>query len=733
MTQRIADWLLAVAARRWPAHLREEMSREWAGELYALGHEESAVAALRKWRQLRFAASLALARPPGADPVPLPRLPRPSPTQIHAGWLFLAPLFVLVTAAMAVSSLAWPTDAVARTPMASVITFFVVSYVAYILIAAVVGTLLARRLLRRRAGRPVSPAGCGWATLPVTAGLLTLDVLARSANRVWDGSWFAVVVALCLSVLLPPVAAGVAALSRRRRLVSAVGLAVLAAPALMLVSAYTMVLVAPQTPAEAAGQPWWWLTNLVREPILLLTYDAFDTSLPIEAALAILPNLTLVSVVLALAHAIRLARPIEAAATSTSTAPDPGRGIPGQRGSERISPTVTSPTVTSTGLTSQTPAVARGPWWHRTALAGAVYSVLAWAVTLAYLTPNIGVQNSWTGPLPNGSWPSSEPAGWQGWSTQEGRVWMHELQLCGIVCAALCLLCAAAYRGRPLRPTLAGSVVLLGVNMVVVRGGWADARLLPWLAAGGLVVGIVVWAASTRPAMTRRPPARPRRLVVTITVLAAFLVPGGFLARLYIVPGVSAPPSLLLVAVGLPTVLTVIAVMGVLATSRRRPRRPFWRLPTALALTTAVGGVLFFQYTPEPTLNGQRPLIDFLVVTLPVAFAVPAAAWAVVGIHSRSSSPRRVGLHLLLTVPLLIVGFLITPGTVFAALALSRLALFPMEYGRAYDGITYLPGAIAVGLLLGYVAATRLDRARSAPATAPDTHDSLAPAQHPSA
>ncbi|WP_148083681.1 hypothetical protein [Micromonospora sp. Llam0] len=727
MSQRIAERLLAVAVRRWPLHLREEMSREWAGELYVLGHEEGTVAALRKWRQLRFAASLALARPPDGDSVPLPWPRRPSPTQVHAGWLFLAPLFVLVTAVMAVISLSRLTDVVTRTPTTAVTSYLVMNYVVHVVLAAVVGTLLARRLLRRRAGRPVSTAGCGWATLPVIAGLLAIDVLARSANQVWDNSLFTVVVALCLAALLPLVAAGVAALSRRRRLVPAIGLAGLAAPVLVLISAYAMVLLALPTPAVATGQPWWWLDHLGRDPIPLLGYLNLPDSLSIETVLPSLPTFVLTAVVLALAHAIRLARPLDLAATSTSTATDPGQVVPSQRRSERAGQTATGQVVPG-----QTPAVARGVWWHRTALAGAIYSVLAWAATLTYLTPNIGVQNSWPSRMtPEGAVLPPQPAGWPGWSSEEGRVWMHELQLCSIICAALCLLLAAAYRGRPLLPTLTGSVVLLGVNMAVVRGGWTDPRLLPWLAAGGLILGIAVWLASTRPAVARRPPEQTRRLVITITVLAAFLVPGGFLARWYLGDR-QAPPVLLLVAVGLPTVLAVVAVMGVLATSTRQPRRPYWRLPATVALTTAVGGVLLFQYAAAPTLNGQRPMIDFLSITMPVASSFPVAAWTIVAIHSRSAFPRRLGQQLLVGGPLLVAGFFVVPATVSVGVVLSRLVLFPMEYGRAYDGVPYLPGAIAIGLLLGYVAATRLDRTESAPSPAPDTHDGPAPAQLPS-
>ncbi|MEV4514440.1 hypothetical protein AB0K00_36445 [Dactylosporangium sp. NPDC049525] len=57
VTARLARLLLAIAARRWPADLREEMRLEWAAEVHALA------ARRRHWRMLRFAASLAATRP----------------------------------------------------------------------------------------------------------------------------------------------------------------------------------------------------------------------------------------------------------------------------------------------------------------------------------------------------------------------------------------------------------------------------------------------------------------------------------------------------------------------------------------------------------------------------------------------------------------------------------------------------------------------------------------------
>ncbi|GGQ49386.1 hypothetical protein [Couchioplanes azureus] len=57
VTRRIAEALLRLAVRRWPARLRDDLRREWAAELHVLAGEARAGA------MLRFAASLAVARP----------------------------------------------------------------------------------------------------------------------------------------------------------------------------------------------------------------------------------------------------------------------------------------------------------------------------------------------------------------------------------------------------------------------------------------------------------------------------------------------------------------------------------------------------------------------------------------------------------------------------------------------------------------------------------------------
>jgi hypothetical protein len=56
VTRRVAELLLELAARRWPADVRDDLRREWAAELHVLAQSS------RRTKMLGFAASLAVSR-----------------------------------------------------------------------------------------------------------------------------------------------------------------------------------------------------------------------------------------------------------------------------------------------------------------------------------------------------------------------------------------------------------------------------------------------------------------------------------------------------------------------------------------------------------------------------------------------------------------------------------------------------------------------------------------------
>lgn len=216
------------------------------------------------------------------------------------------------------------------------------------------------------------------------------------------------------------------------------------------------------------------------------------------------------------------------------------------------------------------------------------------------------------------------------------------------------------------------------------------------------------------PAGRQPSPARPpRRLVITATVLAAFLVPSSFVPRSYLPPGVPAPPVLLLVAVGLPTILTILATAAFRPPATVHHRGPPGRYqplspcswPQRRRLPPA---------QPDPFLTGEAT-VHLLDVMPPSVLAVPAAAWTITAIRGRSRSARRLALRLLLTPLLLLAGIAVTYAALIAAYTLARTVLFPLQDGHTGDDVAYLPAAVATGLLLGYLAATRLERPTPTP------------------
>ncbi|WP_203914684.1 hypothetical protein [Rhizocola hellebori] len=731
MLQRLVAFLVAIAIRRWPERMRETAALEWTAELHTLAVETGVSKPVRAWRQLWFAASLALARPPGGEPVLLGQMRWPGQLAL----LVSAPLLTMLATLVALVPLQLiPFGYVTLTPT-SMALMTTESYLVLAGVATVVGTWLGRRLLRRRDGRPASSAQSAWAALPVIGGLLALDTLARGAGQNWDRAWLAVVGALCLVLALPLLAWGAAALSGRGHHRLALACTAPAAAVLTLATIYVVALAAGRPSASAPGRL---LALASQEPMLSFSYSGHGEEPPFDTVLKVLPAFVFATIVVTLAHAIRLVRPLPAAIRAAAPVGLSHASSPGRPGAAKVEPGhddgaafgaaqfgpshADGPGMAAAAQVgpgrgdAQVSAIAGSRWWHRSLLGGAVYSVIAWAVTLTYLTPNIGVQNSWPSRIGDPGQPTlpAEPGGWLEWSSEEGRLWMHELQLSGIICAALCFVAAMAYRSRPVLPALIGSAVLVATNMAVVRWEWTTPRLLPYLAGGGLVLGIAAWWWSSLRLSTRRPwEHRSRRLVITVTVLAAVLVPGSFFPRVYAL-GKQAPPVLLLVAVGLPAILTMLVVMGVRATSARKWRTPAKLIPLGPALVGIVG-VLYYQDGLVAFPSSDNPAF-YLFFIFPLALSVPAAVATIAAIRGRMPARRRWWWGLLIVPGLILASYAFSFGSVIATLVIARLILFPMEYGQTYDGIAFVPGSVAIGLLFGFLAAAGLDQTRPAPA-----------------
>jgi hypothetical protein len=180
--------------------------------------------------------------------------------------------------------------------------------------------------------------------------------------------------------------------------------------------------------------------------------------------------------------------------------------------------------------------------------------------------------------------------------------------------------------------------------------------------------------------------------------------------------GKQAPPVLLLVAVGLPTVLAAVIFMGVRATSSRTWRTPARLAPIGVVLF-GIAGVLYYQDGLIPFPPGDSPLV--VLFFFPLALSIPVALGTAAAIHGRMTVSPRLWWGLLLLPVLLVAGYVFTFGAIVASFAIATFALFPMEYGQTYDGLPYVPGAVTIGLLLGFLAAIVLDGARPGPAPLP--------------
>lgn len=684
---RITDGLLAAAVRRWPAHRREELAREWGAELHELAHEPGVPPRLRAWRRLWFAASLAVARPSGAPP----RLSRRA--RDHVLRLLLAPpACLLVTALLLVPLGLLPFGWIDSSPVFDA-CYRLWEYLVLAAVSGATGVQLGQWLLRSRGGDAAGPGRAAAATLPAVGGLLLFDALAHGGQPTWWGAW----AAAGLLVLLPPAARVTAELAGRGRLRATWAGAAVAAPLLALVAVDVIGVVAGSASVGAVVGPWWLSEHLGQAGLGLLVPRGEPGSA--GSALAVLPRAVFATAILVLAHAVRVARPLPLWQRRKVTTPA-GRSL------------------------------TRNPWWHRILLAGAVSSLIAWAVTLAYLTPNIGDQTSWesrgSGLLP------VVPAGWPGWTWEEGRLWMQELQLLGIACTALCFLLALARLGRPVWPTLAGAAALLAVDLTVVHEDWAVPALLPWLVAGGLLLGTAAWSVSIR--LGPLPEHRSRRLVVTAVLLAAFLLPYPFFARGY-ADGRAARPILLLVVAGLAVVLAGLVAIGVRATTLRPVRALAWR--TAIGPALMAIGVGLTHLGLLPGLDDPRHW-SFLLLSpgpdrswwtvlpaLTPALALPAVLWTAAAIRGEPVSAGAAARHLARLPALFVGGFCVAWMTVFSAKLMAEFALSSIDYNGTHHALVYLPGALPVGLLVASVAAARLARHGGGGSAEPDLQGTL--------
>lgn len=671
---RLAEALLRLASRRWPAEIRVEQGVEWHAELAAIS---DGTAVSRWYRRLRFAASLAVARPvepgPGAHRITWRETWFGAPGLLGrftvllvaplAGLIVLAPLRLVAT------NLAALLRTGGGTILVEAVVSLVVTAVGLFAVMAA-GWSLARGAMRSQISERGRVLEVGAAQILLGAGVVLATVLgdqragllaigARPRAVLVGGS---VAIATVLSLAL------VAALVRRRaagRSTVVIGVMGWLLTVDLAVAAACLPVVVADHASPAIALAWLPVILVVSSPPgppvqLDGTYVSGDL-------LGSLPLLLLVATAFGLAYAVRMGwiRSGVAAEPATAAIPDPTVAA------------ASTGTVVVAGV-------------------AAVVGMFTWLVALTVLTPwqerrivDAGHRGTWTEEL------------------SEYRAWLLDLRLAAIVLVALAVTVLVA-RSRPSAAHgLVPFCVLLLVDRVVA------ARMVGTSAAGltgalGFAVVVALWVFLRRPAAGASV-LRQRRLVAGVAIV------GGYVAPTLNVRGGWGPPAVQTMPPGLGLLTTAVAVMmmGLAAACAfsARPVRRGQRVVLGAALIAGIGmGVV-------------AALADHLVPFGPLVLVLLAPWWMVAVVRYRRSVRS--------TVLWLTAGF----GGALAAVPMLFLAFYLPLYvltgplnPPTGDGFAVGIGATAIALVLAAVLApVAVPRPKGTPASAETLH--LAPAE----
>jgi hypothetical protein len=264
---RIAARLLTVAVRRWPDRSRTGLSAEWSAELHELAHEPDVGPARRAYHQLRFAASLAVARPHGAPASAYAG--RGERLTLSALGLFAAPTFAVAAPLFLVIALL----ARQRPPFLGP-PQWIVAFAGGAVFAAALAVVLGQRLLIRQGGRRAGPVGGALApAVPLWAGTVVAASIARTLTLAEPARGGPLWPALAAAGVTATIAAvTVVLLLHRARLWAAAATALLAAP---LAVAATL----PATGGHPAAEP----ALVAMAGTVLSAGFAFRVALPLPA------------------------------------------------------------------------------------------------------------------------------------------------------------------------------------------------------------------------------------------------------------------------------------------------------------------------------------------------------------------------------------------------------------------------------------------------------------------
>ncbi|HZE40646.1 MAG TPA: hypothetical protein VE172_17725 [Stackebrandtia sp.] len=661
---RLTDEFLKLAARRWPADVRDERRREWSAEIYYLRHDSGRSRSGRAWAQLRYAFSLA-ASPPVGDENRVPRgwrelLPRLGRRLWPVAAMFGMGVICRIIGWMLPNVII---TATAPAPGAGFSDRFApLSIVAGMTVLAVevglfcwLGVLVGRRLpLIPGSGGPLAHArSAAVATIALGAGALAVDAIAQSPfigdpNVIIKWTWL--YAPLIWAIAFWPVPWLAVTLTRRGGpRVGRLGAALAGSAVLGLTIAATLVI----DPSDRTVYP-----------------DQANTFSRLMSNMDVLAPLVIASgFVLWYAITSRRATPLESVARPPLSVA--GREFPRHRA--------------IVGLSC------------------VVLGLAVWAVDLAYATPE-GVRQEMV-------------------AESQFVFWASELRHASILVIGLGLALALVGRGRPMPAATVAGAALLTTDTIMDaanREGWRG--LVGAVAIGGCVVATAWWLGRT---LQIAPPdaARVRRAYIGIAVTAAMCAPVILVQSSK--PEGSAAPVVFPASTTTITV-TMAAIAGVCAQAARRrqtrTRDTYLVLAIPVVLLGAAGAasgtavIDIFERFNLGAFNmgafGAFLCVPFSVYTVAVIWwervrrpATAAVIWGLIGL---------TGVAVTLAA---ILVFGITLSFLIAA-PLMRL----QGAGYPADGGAVLPGMFILAVTCAVVTAFRMVRSpRSWPSSSPTT------------
>ncbi|GAA1525363.1 hypothetical protein GCM10009827_047590 [Dactylosporangium maewongense] len=674
---RLAEALLRLAARRWPASVREVQLQEWSAELHALRTEPGAGAGRRAFGQLRFAFSLAAAAPvDDEDGVPrgwrdaLPaagRALQPFAVLVFFGLIAIGPAAGVLRAVnewllgLAGVKIGWPSGA----------TITALTSVPALLVLTIVAWWLGRRmpLGLPRLGRAGSAAA---APLPLALAFAVLVVGTQSSIGI-DGETFAVCLVIGAPVwaaLTAALAAAVARLTstRRRWWPVAVLLALVGTPLVVELAVTAAVLPSIAASGADLSAAFAWAPDLVSGAVLGGGADSWYQS---HGAISLFNATNAYPVHLLILTGVALGYGVGAAH------PRPPRPAP-----------VPVPTTAPMRLRPST--VTAG-------VVALLVGLISWAYTLTVLTPAMPRVGE-TAPMPGGD--------------GELYMWVAELRWGGVTLAALGLLLATAdRRAGPLAAAMQ-TVALLVTDGVLAR---TESPTLRTALTAGAITATVAWAVAG-PTLGRDGLAARRRLAWTAVIAACC----GPIMLGQGTPAVNHPflPTGLSVTTALVAAGLALVAARSAAAARPVPLHPTWSaavtaapvlLLGALGLTTGAG------VPSDITITGLLLSAPMLLTVIAVMRTRrPAGGWA------------RPTLWTVLVLTSPVLSFLLVAASLLLSMFAANVLFTVAGSSWAADGMSLLPGAVILTLTIGVLTARKLIRTPEPP----PGHPAL-PAPHP--